>query len=273
MFKKFLFLLLCCLMLPYSGVQAGGLFSHHTAGPVILLGEVQSYGDYELKPDFFNTFADKLSQQLQNQKISVINRGSVTNESGRHDTSQSSEDQMLSIIHMDAIVHGHQFEYGYATAKLKHYADAHVGRAHFYDDEKVKAWHNQPHLVYRLSPDLQEKAQQIANKYGATDLLFVNDKDVDVRLKGTVFATRTERETRGKKMKTKMDYYLIHAQNGHVYEGHCEINKTAQMMNFAIVKSGKGMNVDEMLNAVMTVQTKTIAEDVAKHGLKAVNEA
>ena len=70
-----------------------------------------------------------------------------------------------------------------------------------------------------------------------------------------------------------MDYYLIHAQNGHVYEGHCEINKTAQMMNFAIVKSGKGMNVDEMLNAVMTVQTKTIAEDVAKHGLKAVNES
>ena len=42
------------------------------------------------------------------------------------------------------------------------------------------------------------------------------------------------------------------------------------MMNFGIVQSGKGMNVDEMLNAVMKVQTKEIAEDVAEKGLKAV---
>lgn len=259
-----------CLLMPLLNIQAAGLFQHHAAGPVILIGEVQSYGDYESKSNIFNTFADQLNQQLQTKKITVINRGDMTNEAGRHDANGTPEDEELSQIHMDAIVHGHQFDYGYAAAKLKRYADAHVGRAHFYDDEKIKEWQKRDKETYRLSPEMQSAAQTIAAKYGATDILFVNAKDIDVRLKGTVFASKTERETRGKKMKAHLDYYLIHANTGIVYEGHLENSKSAQMMNFGIVQSGKGMNVDEMLNAVMKVQTKEIAEDIAEKGLKAV---
>ena len=264
-------LFFCCLLFPLMNIQAAGLFQHRTSGPVILIGEIQSYGDYELKPVFFNTFADRLNHQLQNRKVAVIDRGNVTNEAGRHDWNGTPEDRQLSQIHMDAIVHGHQFEYGYATAKLKRYADEKVGRAHFYDDAKTKEWHERDRETYRLSPELQPVIQQIADKYGATDILFVNDKDIDVRLKGTVFASKTERETRGKKMKARLDYYLVNASTGVVYEGHFENKKTAQMMNFGIVQSGKGMNVDEMLNAVMKVQSEEVAEDVVKNGLKAVS--
>lgn len=261
-------MVLCCMLLPWTA-QAGGLFQNRTQGPVVLLGEVQSYGDYELKAAFFNTFADKLNEKLQSYQVQVINRGNVTNESVGN--ARSAEDNMLSRIHMDVIVHGHQFEYGFANSQLKHYADTVVGRAAFYDEEKVKSWQKAINEPYYLSADLQEPARQIAQKYGATELLFVNNKDVDVRLKGTVFATRTERETRGKKMRSRLDYYLIHVDTGLVYEGHCENTKTAQMMNFLIVKSGKGMNVDEMLNAIMETQTEDIAKEVAKKGLKAVS--
>lgn len=264
------FLFLCCFLIPLVNIQAAGLFQHHAAGPVILIGEVQSYGDYESKSDIFNTFADQLNQQLQARNIAVIDRGDVTNEAGRHDTNGTPEDEQLSQIHMDAIVHGHQFDYGYAAAKLKRYADDHVGRAHFYDEEKIKDWQKRDKETYRLSPEMQSAVQKIAAKYGATDILFVNAKDIDVRLKGTVFASKTERETRGKKMKAKLDYYLVHVNTGVIYEGHLESSKSAQMMNFGIMQSGKGMNVDEMLNAVMKNQTKKIAEDIAATGLKAV---
>mgnify|MGYP000195430743 CR=1 FL=1 len=57
-----------CLLIPLLNIQAAGLFQHHAAGPVILIGEVQSYGDYESKSAIFNTFADQLNQQLQAKK-------------------------------------------------------------------------------------------------------------------------------------------------------------------------------------------------------------
>lgn len=260
---------LFCVFFAVTTSMAAGLFQKH-AGPVVLLGEVQSYGDNELKATALDTFADKLNDRLQQQNVSVINRGNVTNESGRHDQLATSEDALLSQIHMDAIVHGHQFEYGYAAAKLKQYADAHVGRSHFYDEEAVKAWHKEEEKTYKLSQDLLEPVRQVAAKYGASQLLFVNIKDVDVRLKGTVFATRTERETRGKKMKSRLDYYLVDTQSGTVYEGHCENKKSAQLLNFLLVKSGKGMNVDEMLHSLIDVQTEEVAADIARKGMKAV---
>lgn len=45
-------LFFCCLLFPLMNIQAAGLFQHRTSGPVILIGEIQSYGDYELKPVF-----------------------------------------------------------------------------------------------------------------------------------------------------------------------------------------------------------------------------
>ena len=101
-------------------------------------------------------------------------------------------------------------------------------------------------------------------------MLFVNLKDFDVRLKHSIFATHTERETKGKKLSASLDYYLVNARTGRVYEKHIENKKTAQMVNFGLGKTGKGMDVDTLLGEVMETSAKDIAADVKKHGLDEV---
>lgn len=261
-------LALLCLLLPLFPAEAAGLF-RQADGPVILLAEVQSYGDYELTPEAFDTLADMLSEKLRAEKLSVVSRRAVTNEAGRHDTDATAEDEMISRIHMAAIVRGRYFEYGYAAGKLKHYADDTLGRDYFYDEARQKERQKQK-KPYALPQDMQEAAAAAAKKYGADYLLFVNCKDVDVRLKGTVFASKTSWETRGKKMKSQMDYFLVNPVSGLVYEGHVEDKKSAQLINFGLGKTGKGMSVTEMLHVVMDKQCTDIARDVAKKGMKAV---
>ena len=170
---------------------------------------------------------------------------------------------------MDAIVHGHQFDRGYTAAKLAHYADMTMGRAYFHQEDRLVAWKKST-APYRLSPEKQRTAEAIAGKYGAKYLLFVNLKDFDVRLKHSIFATHTERETKGKKLSASLDYYLVNAQTGRVYEKHIENKKTAQMINFGLGKTGKGMDVDTLLGEVMETSAKDIAVDVKKHGLDEV---
>ncbi len=267
-----LILSFCMAISAASLTEAAGLFDSQNTGPKILIGEIQSYGDYELQADAFQIFADKLCQELNQHKLMVTgNTGKMSNEEGRHSEGGAGEGALLSKIHMDAIVHGHQFEHGYAAAKLVRYADATMGRRFFYDEERVAAWKKQPQQTYFLSQGVQAAAKKIAGKYGATYLLFVNVKDVDVRLKHGMFASHTTNETRGKKMKAALDYYLINASTGRVYEGHCENKKTAQMYNFALVQGGKGMDVAELLNHIMEAQTDDIVKDIVKNGMKAVH--
>ena len=265
---KNVFLLAALLFaLPLTGTpaQAAGLFGGTPAGESVFVGEVQSYGDYELKADACATFVDKLAEALRQQGIAVSGRADLTNEEGRHDAIGSGDEAAeLSEIHMDAIVHGHQFDRGYTAAKLAHYADMAMGRAYFHQEERLAAWKKSTQ-VYRLSPDKQRTAATIAAKYGADYMLFVNLKDFDVRLKHSIFATHTERETKGKKMKSSLDYYLVNAETGRVYEHHFEDKKTAQMINFGLGKTGKGMAVDTLLNEVLEAQAKDLAKDLAKH--------
>ena len=144
-----------------------------------------------------------------------------------------------------------------------------MGRAYFHQEERLAAWKKSTQ-VYRLSPDKQRTAAAIAAKYGADYMLFVNLKDFDVRLKHSIFATHTERETKGKKLSASLDYYLVNAATGRVYEKHIENKKTAQMVNFGLGKTGKGMDVDTLLGEVMETSAKDIAADVKKHGLDEV---
>lgn len=270
---KNVFLLAAFLFaLPLTGTpaQAAGLFGGTPAGDSVFVGEVQSYGDYELKADACATFVDKLAEALRQQGIAVSGRADLTNEEGRHDAIGSGDEAAeLSEIHMDAIVHGHQFDRGYTAAKLAHYADMAMGRSYFHQEERLAAWRKSK-ASYRLSPDKQRTAAVIAAKYGAKYLLFVNLKDFDVRLKHSIFATHTERETKGKKLSASLDYYLVNARTGRVYEKHIENKKTAQMVNFGLGKTGKGMDVDTLLGEVMETSAKDIAADVKKHGLDEV---
>ena len=270
---KRLFLLMALLLslaLTGTPAQAAGLFGGTSTGESVFVGEVQSYGDYELKADACATFVDKLADALRQQGIAVSGRADLTNEEGRHDAIGSGDEAAkLSEIHMDAIVHGHQFDRGYTAAKLAHYADMTMGRAYFHQEERLAAWKKSTQ-TYRLSPEKQRTAAAIAGKYGAKYLLFVNLKDFDVRLKHSIFATHTERETKGKKLSASLDYYLVNAQTGRVYEKHIENKKTAQMINFGLGKTGKGMDVDTLLGEVMETSAKDIAVDIKKKGLDEV---
>lgn len=270
-FKR-LFLLMALLLslaLTSTPAQAAGLFGG-PSGSAVFVGEVQSYGDYELKADACATFVDKLADALRQQGIAVSGRADLTNEEGRHDAIGSGDEAAkLSEIHMDAIVHGHQFDRGYTAAKLAHYADMTMGRAYFHQEDRLAAWKKSTQ-TYRLSPEKQRTAAAIAGKYGAKYLLFVNLKDFDVRLKHSIFATHTERETKGKKLSASLDYYLVNAQSGRVYEKHIENKKTAQMINFGLGKTGKGMDVDTLLGEVMETTAKDIAVDIKKKGLDEV---
>ena len=270
---KRLFLLMALLLslaLTGTPAQAAGLFGGTSTGESVFVGEVQSYGDYELKADACATFVDKLADALRQQGIAVSGRADLTNEEGRHDAIGSGDEAAkLSEIHMDAIVHGHQFDRGYTAAKLAHYADMTMGRAYFHQEDRLAAWKKSA-APYRLSPEKQRTAAAIAGKYGAKYLLFVNLKDFDVRLKHSIFATHTERETKGKKLSASLDYYLVNAQTGRVYEKHIENKKTAQMINFGLGKTGKGMDVDTLLGEVMETSAKDIAVDIKKKGLDEV---
>lgn len=258
-------LAVCCFCaLSVRPAEAGALFQKQ--GSLIFLGEVQSYGDDELKSVFFDTFADKLSAALAEQGLSYTGSADLTNEAGRHQaTGADGEAADLSEIHMDAIVHGHQYDRGETAAKLAHYADAVMGRGYFHDEDRLKAWRSQPDATYPLAPEKQRLAKVIADRHGAKYLLFVNLKDVDVRLKHGIFATHTERETKGKKMKSSLDYYLVNAETGRVYEHHFEDKKTAQLLNFGLGQTGKGMAVDTLLGEVLEAQAKALAKDLAKH--------
>lgn len=270
-FKRLFLLmaLLPSLALTSTPAQAAGLFGG-PSGSAVFVGEVQSYGDYELKADACATFVDKLADALRQQGIAVSGRADLTNEEGRHDAIGSGDEAAkLSEIHMDAIVHGHQFDRGYTAAKLAHYADMTMGRAYFHQEDRLAAWKKSTQ-TYRLSPEKQRTAAAIAGKYGAKYLLFVNLKDFDVRLKHSIFATHTERETKGKKLSASLDYYLVNAQTGRVYEKHIENKKTAQMINFGLGKTGKGMDVDTLLGEVMETSAKDIAVDIKKKGLDEV---
>lgn len=270
-FKRLFLLMALLLSLAPTGTpaQAAGLFGS-PSGSAVFVGEVQSYGDYELKADACATFVDKLADALRQQGIAVSGRADLTNEEGRHDAIGSGDEAAkLSEIHMDAIVHGHQFDRGYTAAKLAHYADLTMGRAYFHQEDRLAAWKKSTQ-TYRLSPEKQRTAAGIAGKYGAKYLLFVNLKDFDVRLKHSIFATHTERETKGKKLSASLDYYLVNAQSGRVYEKHIENKKTAQMINFGLGKTGKGMDVATLLGEVMETSAKDIAVDIKKKGLDEV---
>lgn len=263
---------LMMVMLLFCGCRntadAAGLFAPVSSAPLVLLGEVQCYGDDELKSAYFDTFADKLGQALQGKGIAVRGRMDVTNEAGRHDAADSSlEDRTLSDIHMDAIIHGHRFDRGEAGAKLAHYADDTMGRAYFHDEARIAAWRAQSKQTYFLMSRNQEAVQRIGQKYGADYLLFVNLKEVDVRLKHNLFATHTDAETRGKKLSAALDYYLVRVSDGRVYEGHCENRKTAQLLNFGLGRTGKGMNIDTLLSEVMEAQTNDLVKDMEVSGL------
>ena len=246
-------LAVCCFCaLSVRPAEAGALFQKQ--GSLIFLGEVQSYGDDELKSVFFDTFADKPSAALAEQGLSYTGSADLTNEAGRHQaTGADGEAADLSEIHMDAIVHGHQYDRGETAAKLAHYADAVMGRGYFHDEDRLKAWRSQPDATYPLAPEKQRLAKVIADRHGAKYLLF------------GIFATHTERETKGKKMKSSLDYYLVNAETGRVYEHHFEDKKTAQLLNFGLGQTGKGMAVDTLLGEVLEAQAKALAKDLAKH--------
>ena len=72
---------------------------------------------------------------------------------------------------------------------------------------------------------------------------------------------------RGKTIAIEMEYYLVNAKTGYVYDGFSRESKTANMINAIIVQGGKNMPVNVLFQRVMEEQVKKVVKDMGNKGL------
>ena len=234
-------------------------FAKSPETPGVLVGEIASYGDYSLQPDFFETFRDLLTENLQAS-------GKFRMESRRKTSlSLRGEDgALISRVHMDAIARGHQYRREMASGDMIRFAEALMGRSYYQDEARALAWRKQPDEPYSLSPEARRDAQRIGLAYGAEYIVFCNLYDVNVSLNRSFFnAPVSDDELRAKEIHAAMDYYLVHTRTGRVFEGHNETVKRGQIISLLISQYGKGFTVEQMLHCVLSVQAKKTAEKLS----------
>ena len=236
-------------------------------GPGILIGEVASYGDYSLQPFFFENLRDLLTERLQGcGKFRV-----ETRRTGGTDV-PNAEDEAFSLVHMDAIVHGHQFRREMGGARIIRFADSVLGREHFLDEDRLESWRKKPDDPYRLSPEAAEAARRLGAAYGAEYILFCNMYDVNIMLNRSLFNAPVEdTEWRAKEIMASMNFYLVDAKTGRVFEGHNRTEKRGQIIDIVIGQYGKGFTVEQLLYCVLEYQTDRTVKKILSTGLKAVS--
>ena len=235
----------------------------------VFVGEEDCYGEHEIKPQFLDGLRDRLMTQLQSAqaegKLHMV--GGTGWISG---TDDAREREILTHIHMDAIVYGPLFQKDYANAEIIHYAESVFGEDYFWDDRKLKARRAMAQKPYRISQAMTDAAQEIGTKHGAEYLLFCNVMEVDVELAKSIFNSSSKKqniEERAKHIKVDTNYYLMDVKTGLVYEGHVLQEKTARLQEI-IGTYGKVMNAETLLHAVFDVQAKKIIKDVCNNGIK-----
>ena len=238
-------------------------------GPGLLIGEVASYGDYALQPFFFENLRDLLTEGLQaSGKFRV-----ETRRTGGPEAS-GAEDEAFSLVHMDAIVHGHQFRREMGGARIIRFADKVMGKAHFQDEDRLEAWRKKPDTPYRLSPEAAATARRLGASYGADYLFFCDMYDVNIMLNRSLFNARVEdTEWRAKEIMASMNFYLVDARTGLVFEGHNRTEKRGQIIDIVIGQYGKGFTIEQLLYCVLEYQTDRTVKKILSTGLKALRGA
>ncbi len=234
-------------------------------GPKILLAEVASYGQFELKPEFMANFYDVIREKLQ-ENFSVESRITLIDE-------PSDEDEIFSTIHMDAIAHSRLYRRELANVKMTRYGDSILGKAYYQDENKTAARLKLEGKPYNLTPEIAEKVSKLGAKYGVEYMLFCNVRDADVwRKTGGIFgASPTSSDLKGKRVQVEMEYYLINVKTGKVFEGQNSEKRTSLTTNVLIGKYGNNYTVGDMVNYVLQDQAGKLVQNILKRGLKAVN--
>lgn len=260
--KKFLLLNLALIFCLVSSAEAA--FEQANKGPKILLAEVASYGQFELKPEFMANFYDVIREKLQ-ESFSVESRMTLTGE-------PSDEDEIFSVIHMDAIAHSRLYRRELANVKMTRYGDSVKGKAYYQDEYKTAERLKLEGKPYSLTPEIYNKVIELGRQYGVEYMLFCNVRDADVwRKTGGIFgASPSSYDLRGKRVQVEMEYFLVNVKNGKVFEGQNADKRTSLTTSVIIGKYGNNYTVGDMVNYVLQDQADKLVKNLVKRGLKAV---
>ena len=266
------------LSLFFNSVTFAKPFEGKTEGIGIFIGEVACYGEHEIKPEFLETFKEKLWESLKDfENQGKLHTVGDSNWLGGGDTSGGfmgliQVDAVLKDIHMDAIAYGPSFRREKANVKMTYYAEKALGEDYFWNDEKIAERRKMIGKPYHISPKLTEASKTVGREYGADYLLFCNLVDADIELKNSIFNASTQLlSERPKKIKVASFFYLIETKSGLVYEGYIFSDKTGQILNL-LGQYGKAMTAQNLLQCMFEVQSKRIVEDMCNAGTKSLSQ-
>lgn len=258
-FGKLLLWIVITFFAIFQGNISFAAFEQDTNLPSVAICEVKSYGETSLKPEFFATYEELLQEKLYDSKKLRI-EPTMTGECVLADGSTLHLDDFFTKVHMNAIVSGKEFDRESSCMQLMNY----------YDALAVKPKHDKQ--VYYLSGELKSKVKQFGDAQNVDYLLFVNLKSVDVIIKNTSSALLSLQTTKGMKLKLDMDYYLINAETGKVFEGTSFTDKTTQVFNVIVAKYGKQFTVQQLLHTLLEVQAERAANGITGSGLEQVRK-
>lgn len=254
---KSLMRVLCLLMLcgvAYSpaalAAPFGGGFS--SAGVASVIGEVACHGEDELEDQFMTGLRDAYADAFNgSEKFSL--------------RSPAPAPELMTTVHRDAIVHGHYYNRGRSDAELIRYANTVLGKNYRPTDEEYKALRKKAGTPYKLSPQVAYDLKQYANAEGIRYFLFCNISHIEVWLKNILFSAN--KYDSGKSMAVELEYYLVDARTGYVYDGFSRESKTANMINAIVITGGKNMPSNVLFQRIMEEQVKDVVKDMGNDGL------
>ena len=242
------------VMLFLTGQAEAGAFEYQDngKGAISAIGEIACHGEDALDEQFMTGLKDAYEDAFNaSDKFSL-----------RHPDNNKG---LMNKVHKDAIVHGHFYNRGHSNADLIHYADSVLGRNYRPTDEECKARRKDAGKPYKLSPEVAAELKQYAMENNLEYLLFCNVSHIEVWLKNILFSQNDFE--RGKTIAIEMEYYLVNAKTGYVYDGFSRESKTANMINAIIVQGGKNMPVNVLFQRVMEEQVKKVVKDMGNKGL------
>ncbi len=249
----------------FFGIAPAEAAFESSGAPRILLAEVQSYGQYQLKPEFMDNFSDIINEKLQ-ANFEVETRMTLLEEG-------DDESEIFSMIHMDAIAHSHLYRRELANVKMTRYGDSVMGKDYYQDEVETKARQKSEGTPYTLTPKVRYYVNELGEKYGVDYMLFCNVRDADVwRKTGGIFgASPSSADLRGKRVQVEMEYFLINVKTGNVFEGQNSDKRTSLTTNILIGKYGNNYTVGDMVNYVLEDQADKLVKNILKRGLQAVS--
>lgn len=246
-------LLLPALLLSASLAEAGAFEHANMAkGVPSAIGEIACHGEDELEDQMMTGLEDAYADAF-----TVSDKFRLMSPAGNK--------ALMSAVHKDAIVHGHFYNRGHSNADLIRYANEVLGRNYRPTDEEYKEIRRNAGTPYKLSPQVAADVKQYAIDNGIRYLLFCNVSHIEVWLKKTIFSQNDFE--RGKTLTIELEYYLVDAKTGYVYDGFSRESKTANMINALIVQGGKNMPVNMLFQRVMEEQVKKVVKDMGNKGL------